>query len=129
MSKEKEAEAEAAKIANLLADSMLEHLHEVVVPKAKGYVEIFEAKLNQFNWRDDENRLEEISTEFAKEYNNLEQRLFDEFDNTVFSKVFSSTSTNGTVFREELKEKINNYLNNIAAEPLERVINYAKNKK
>ena len=31
--------------------------------------------------------------------------------------------------KNSLLEKINNYLNNIAAEPLERVINYAKNKK
>ena len=128
MTKEKDLE-EAAKIADLVADSMYEYLNEVVVPNAKRYVELFETKLNQFNWADDESRLEEIGSEFVKEYNSLEQRLFDEFDKKVFVRVFSPTSTNGTVFRNELKKKINNFLNNIAAEPLEKIMEYAKNTK
>ena len=126
MGKENNLDGEALKVANLIADAMSEHLNEVVVPAAKKYVESFELELNKFNWADDEKRLEIVGTEFVKKYNNLEQQLFDEFDKKVFARVFSKTSKNGEIFRNELKQKIRNYLDNIAAEALEKIITHSK---
>jgi hypothetical protein len=127
MSKQKESEEEVERLLELLNKAILEHFDERVVPAAKGYVEIFETKLNQFNWADDEDKLDEIATEFAKEYEKLELKLFDEFDKKVFDRIFPQSSKPSSDYRKYLKEKINNYLNNTAAEPLERILEYVKN--
>ena len=69
------------KYAILLAIHMsYDYEHQDDEPR---YVEVFEVKLNQFNWADDENRLNEIGVEFVKEYDSLQKKLFDEFDDTL----------------------------------------------
>ena len=123
---QKESEEEAQRLFELLNEAMLEYLDDRVAPMAENYVEVFEAKLNQFNWGDNEDRLENIGTEFVKEYKKLELKLFDEFDTTVFEKTFHQPSDASLEYRNWLKTRINNCLNNIAAEPLERIMEYVK---
>ena len=125
---EEESEEESERLLALINDSILEHYNERVAPSAKRYVEIFEVQLNKFNWADDEDRLDKIATKFAREYEKLELILFDEYDKKVFDQIFSQSSETRADYRNFYKQKIQNCLNNAAAEPLERVMEYVKNK-
>ena len=69
-----------------------------------------------------------MSTEFEREYKILELRLFDEFDKKVLDVILPQETETRSEYREYLKEKINNYLTNAAAEPLERILKYVRKK-
>ena len=120
---------ESKKITEYIHNAMLDFFGKRVSPSAKQRVEALESELSLFYWGDDEERLDKIASDFANEYQRLELSLFEEFNKEVFDCVFRGESTVRTEYSEFLKEKIHNFFDNTAAEPLLRIVEHAKKPK
>ncbi len=114
------------KVTDYIQSVMLDFFKKRVVPSATRKVDAFNDELRSFNWSSDEERLDGIASDFAKQYKKLELSLFDEFDKEVFEQIFVGESATRSEYSKFLREKIENVLNNTAAEPLMRIVEYVK---
>ena len=125
MTSEDESE-KIKKVTDYIQSAMLDFFKKRVVPNATRKVEAFKDEIRPFNWSADEDRLDRIASDFVKQYQKLELSLFEEFDKEVFEHIFVGESTTRSEYSKFLREKIENVLNNTAAEPLMRIVEHVK---
>ena len=121
MTQDNELEAQFEQLYELLFASMSEFIKERVTPDAQSYVKHFLGILDNFSQGGGRDDFEAEGTRFVKAYDNLHQKLRDEYlSPPQIREIFEATSI-GNQLHRMLDTAIEHRMNEIAAPAFDEI--------